>query len=93
MWLFELMYHRHAVRSLRRRVNHLRSCVGELVGFHHSHLGPVGEIHTVLKQADGKRVRDHSTSMDNGFSIKECQDNDLLKQYCIQSLFHRLLRS
>lgn len=70
-WLFQLMYHCYSMWSLRCTVNYLRTALCELVGFHYSHLGPVREIDIVLKQADAKWVRYHSTSMNHCFSIKK----------------------
>lgn len=64
MRLFQLMYHCYAIWCLRCTVNHLRTAVSELVGFHYSHPGPVRVIDIVLKQADAKWVWDHSTSVD-----------------------------
>ena len=82
--LFQLMHHCYSMWTLSCTVNHLRTAVGELVGFHHSHLGPVREIDTVLKQTDAKWVWDHSTSMDHCFSIKGNNDEiDLFQYQCI----------
>lgn len=68
--LFERVYDCHPMGSLRRAVNHLRAAVTELVGLHHRHPGPVGEVNVVLKQADAERVRDGSTSVDHCFPDK-----------------------
>lgn len=79
MWLFQLMYHRYSVWSLRCTVNNFRTAVSELVGLHHSHLGPVREIDIVLKQTDAKWVWDHSASMDHCFSIKNVENIEFIR--------------
>lgn len=75
MWLFEFMYNSYSMWSLRGVVNHLGIAVGELVGSHHSHLGPVRKVDVVLKQTDTKWVWNDSTSMHHGFS-KNKQTNE-----------------
>lgn len=65
--LFERVYDCHSMGSLRRAVDHFRAAVAELVGLHHSHPGPIGEVNVMLKQADAKRVRNGSTSVDDCF--------------------------
>lgn len=68
--LFEPVYDCHSVGSLRRAVDDFGAVVAELVGLHHRHPGPVGEINVVFKQADSEGVRDGSASMDHCFPDK-----------------------
>lgn len=75
------MYDGDSVRSLRRAVDHLGTVVGELVGLHHGHLGPVREIDVVLEQTDPKRVWDGGASMDHCFSIRGKIENINLIRY------------
>lgn len=71
MRLLQLMYHRYSMWGLRCSVNHFGTVLSELVGSHHSHPGPVSEIDIVLEKTDGKRVRDHSTSVNHCFPVRK----------------------
>lgn len=77
------MYDSYSMWSLRCVVNHLGIAVSELVGFHHSHLGPVRKVDIVLKQTDTKWVWNDSTSMHHSFSKKK----KLMLRMCIISHF------
>lgn len=68
--LFEPVYDCHSVGGLRCAVNDFGVVVAELVGLHHRHPGPVGEVNVVFKQADAEGVRDGSTSVDHCFPDK-----------------------
>ena len=59
----EGMVNSHSEGPQGRLVVHLGAGLCELVCLHYSHLGPVGEEHTVFKQADSKGMRNEGASM------------------------------
>lgn len=90
LWLLQLMYHCYSMWSLRCSVNHFRASICKLVGFHHSHLGPVREIDIVLKQTDAKWMRDHSTSVNHCFSIRKNIRDVYLLEYINEKSYYLL---